>query len=39
VLVRHIQECVAYTLAKGALDRRSAGRVPARGRVASRAQA
>jgi DNA-binding GntR family transcriptional regulator len=38
VLVRHIQECVAFTLAKGTLDRRSAGREPARGRMASRAQ-
>jgi len=32
VLVRHIQECVAFTLAKGALDRRTSGRAQARGK-------
>ena len=35
VLVLHIQECVAFTLAKGALDRRGGGRTQARGRGAS----
>jgi DNA-binding GntR family transcriptional regulator len=34
VLVRHIQECVAFTLAKGTIDRRAAGRPLRRGRVA-----
>jgi len=34
VLVRHIQECVAFTLAKGTIDRRTAGRPLRRGRVA-----
>src|SRR3569833_496462 len=35
VLVLHIQECVTFTLAKGALDRRGGGRTQARGRGAS----
>src|SRR3569623_3601980 len=35
VLARHILECVAFTLAKGALDRRGGGRTQARGRGAS----
>jgi DNA-binding GntR family transcriptional regulator len=39
VLVRHIQECVAFTLAKGTLERRANGRTTGRGRVASLAQA
>ena len=38
-LARHIQECVAFTLAKGTLDRRSGAVAPARGRIAARAQA
>ena len=39
VLVRHIQECVAFTLAKGTIGGGSAGRTLRRGRVASQAQA
>jgi DNA-binding GntR family transcriptional regulator len=35
VLVRHVQECVAFTLAKGTIDRRTAGSPLRRGRAAS----
>lgn len=39
VLARHIQECVAFTLAKGTIGRGAAGRPVRRGRAVSLAQA
>src|SRR5439155_10890846 len=39
VLVRHIQECVAFTLAKGPMARNRAGRSTRRERTASSTQA
>jgi DNA-binding GntR family transcriptional regulator len=34
VLVRHIQECVAFTLARGTIDRNNASRTIRRGHAA-----
>lgn len=39
VLVRHIQECVAFTLAKGTIGRNTASRSSRRGQAAPRARA
>jgi DNA-binding GntR family transcriptional regulator len=39
VLVRHIQECVAFTLAKGTVGRDVAGRTARRGRESASSQA